>query len=249
MPPRIGHSNRFDRGSGIGVDAMTETNEQARRAALMAAETKAETLLAEIEAAGLISPGRSETEVEDDIGALALARFGVERHWHRRIVRAGANTLTTAYDYPPLHIIEPDDTVYVDLGPVFEEWEADIGRTCALGNDPAKNRLVADLPRAFERVQLHYYNSPEITGADLYAFALAAAEDAGWAFGGTIAGHIVGEFSHMTIPGDRDLNRISPKNPTPMRSVDTIGREKHWILEIHLVDHARTFGGFYERLL
>jgi Xaa-Pro aminopeptidase len=228
---------------------MTETIEEARRTALLAAEKKAEALLAEIEAAGLIAPGRSEREVEDDIYALALARFRVERHWHRRIVRAGANTLTTAYDYPPLRIIEAQDTVYVDLGPVFEEWEADIGRTYALGSDPAKRKLVDDLPRVFEQVQLHYYGSPDITGAELYAFVLAAAADAGWAFGGTIAGHIVGEFSHMTIPGDRDLNRISPKNPTLMRGNDTLGREKHWILEIHLIDHARTFGGFYERLL
>ena len=228
---------------------MTETNEDGRRAALIAAEQQAESLLAEIETAGLVAAGRSETEVEDDIGVLAEARFGVERHWHRRIVRAGLNTLTTANDYPPVRVVGADDTVYVDLGPVFAEWEADIGRTYALGNDPAKNKLVADLPRVFERVQSRYYNSPEITGAELYAFALAAAEESGWAFGGAIVGHIVGEFSHMTLPGDRDLNRISPKNPTPMRSNDSLGREKHWILEIHLVDRARTFGGFYERLL
>jgi Xaa-Pro aminopeptidase len=228
---------------------MAETNEGTRRAALIAAEKNAEALLAEIEAAGLIAAGRSESEVEDDIGALAQTRFGVERHWHRRIVRAGANTLTTANDYPPVRIIEPDDTVYVDLGPVFAEWEADIGRTYALGSDPAKNKLVADLPRVFERVQSHYHASPGMSGAELYAFALHAADDAGWAFGGAIAGHIVGEFSHMTLPGDRDLNRISLKNPTSMQSNDSIGRPKHWILEIHLVDHARKFGGFYERLL
>lgn len=228
---------------------MTKALEDKRRAALIAAEKHAEALLAEIESAGLVAAGRSETEVEDDIGALAEARFGVERHWHRRIVRAGANTLTTASDYPPVRVIEADDTIYVDLGPVFAEWEADIGRTYALGSDPAKNKLVADLPRVFGRVQSHYYASPEITGAELYAFALAAADEAGWAFGGAIAGHIVGEFSHMTLPGDRDLNRISPKNPIKMRSNDTLGRAKHWILEIHLVNHARTFGGFYERLL
>jgi hypothetical protein len=114
---------------------MTKTDEDARRAALIAAEKGAEALLADIEATGLIAAGRSETEIEDDIGALALSRFGVERHWHRRIVRAGVNTLTTANDYPPVRIIEPDDTVYVDLGPVFAEWEADIGRTSALGGD------------------------------------------------------------------------------------------------------------------
>ncbi|HEY3639431.1 MAG TPA: M24 family metallopeptidase [Rhizomicrobium sp.] len=227
---------------------MYETTGQTRHA-LVEAEKKAEALLAEIEAAGLVAAGRSEREVEDDIYALALARFGVEQHWHRRIVRSGLNTLTTANDYPPVRTIEPEDTVYVDLGPVFEDWEADIGRTYALGSDPERRKLVDDLPRVFERVQKHYYDSPGMTGAELYAFAQKAAEDAGWVFGGAIAGHIVSEFAHATLPGDKDINRISPKNPTPLRSNDSLGRDKHWILEIHLVDHARTFGGFYERLL
>jgi hypothetical protein len=59
----------------------------------------------------------------------------------------------------------------------------------------------------------------------------------------------VGEFPHAQIPGNKDFNRIAPVNPEPMTSLDGNGRPKHWILEIHLVDKARTFGGFYERLL
>jgi Xaa-Pro dipeptidase len=220
-----------------------------RRAALEAAEAKALTMFDAIEAAGLIAPGRIESEVAQDIFALAEARFGVAQHWHRQIVRAGANTLTTAADYPDVRTIEPDDTVYVDLGPVFEAWEADIGRTYAVGDDPAKHRLVADLPRVFERVQQHYGASPDITGAELYAFAQAAADQAGWSFGGAIAGHWVGEFPHSRWPGERELKAIWPANTAPMRGPDHLGRERNWILEIHLVDRARTFGGFYERLL
>jgi hypothetical protein len=34
-----------------------------------------------------------------------------------------------------------------------------------------------------------------------------------------------------------------------VRGTDHLGGARHWILEIHLVDQARTFGGFYERLL
>jgi hypothetical protein len=56
-----------------------------------------------------------------------------------------------------VRIIAPEDTVYVDLGPVFAEWEADIGRTYALGSDPAKRKPVDDLPRVFKRVQRYYY--------------------------------------------------------------------------------------------
>lgn len=223
--------------------------DKARRAALVAAERQAVKLFEAIENAELVRAYRTEREVEQDIYALAGHHFGVEKHWHKRIVRAGRNTLMTASDNPPVRTIEPDDLVYIDLGPVFEDWEADIGRTYALGHSPEKTLLVAHLETVFDRVQAHYHNSPDITGAALYAFAQNAAEDAGWVFGGVIAGHIVSEFAHAHIPGDKDLNRISPRNPKRMRDPDDLGRDKHWILEIHLVDRDRTFGGFYERLL
>jgi Xaa-Pro aminopeptidase len=216
---------------------------------LRAAEARATELLDAIERAELIRAGRTERMVEDDIYTMAKECFGVEKHWHKRIVRAGPNTLTIASDRPLVRTIEPDDIVYVDLGPVFEAWEADIGRSYALGNDPAKAALVADLPVVFERVQAEFLASPEITGAELYAFAQAAAADAGWEFGGQIAGHLIAEFPHAYIPGDKDLNRIGPRNPKPVRGLDDLGQERHWILEIHLVDRRREFGGFYERLL
>jgi Xaa-Pro dipeptidase len=220
-----------------------------RREALLAAEKKAFALFDAIEEASLIAPGRSEGELDRDIFALAAERFGVTRHWHKRVVRVGANTVCIFADTPPERIIEADDIVYLDLGPVFEDWEADVGRSYAQGGDPAKKKLVADLPRIFDVVQAHYRASPEITGAELYAFAQKAAMDAGWLFGGVIAGHIIGEFPHAQIPGDKALNRIAPANPTRMSDPDGNGHEKHWILEIHLVDKARTYGGFYERLL
>ena len=43
--------------------------------------------------------------------------------------------------------------------------------------------------------------------------------------------------------------RIAPGNTTSMRRRDKAGWQCHWILEIHLVDTARRFGGFYEQLL
>ena len=223
--------------------------EDARRAELEAAQAKALGLFDAIERDGLIRAKVSERQVEDEIGELAAREFGVEKHWHRRLVRTGPNTLATASDNPPVREIAADDIVYVDLGPVFESWEADIGRSYALGSDPKKQRLVADLPRVFEKVQAHYRGDPGMSGAALYAFAQDAAAQAGWRFGGKIAGHIVSEFAHALIPGDKALNRISPLNPEPMNGPDGKGRARHWILEIHLVSPDGSFGGFYERLL
>lgn len=223
--------------------------EAARLAALHNAERQAFRLFDVIEEQGLIAPGRTERMVEQDIYALAERDFGVTKHWHKRICRAGANTLTIAADNPPVRVIEADDTVYIDLGPVFEEWEADVGRTYVMGDDPEKHRLCADLPRVFDALQHHYMANEDITGAEFYAAAERMAGEAGWVFGGQIAGHLVGEFPHARIPGVKDLYRISPDNPSRMRDPDGNGQTKHWILEVHLVDRTRAWGGFYERLL
>jgi hypothetical protein len=219
-----------------------------RRTKLEEAEAKGLALFDAIEREGLIVPGKREDELNDEIHAFARDRFGVKAHWHKRIVRAGPNTVCIFSDDPPVHTIGPEDTVYLDLGPVIEEWEADLGRTYALGRDVEKKRLVADLPRLFDIVQVHYRTHPDITAEALYAFACATAEAAGWRFGGVIAGHTIhGKFPHAPLP--RDGRMIAAGNTTRMRDPDSAGNERHWILEIHLVDQARTFGGFYERLL
>ena len=220
-----------------------------RLAALLAAESKADALLEAIEAQHLVRPGRSETEVDQDIYALAQRSFGVEKHWHKRIVRSGPNTVRIFAENPPVRKIADDDTVFLDLGPVFDEWEADVGRTYVLGDDPDKHRLCQDLPRIFDALKQYFDDHRDVTGAELYAYAQRCAEAAGWLFGGAIAGHIVGEFPHAHIPGDKDRYRISPANGEPMRAPDALGQTKFWILEIHLVDHARSYGGFYERIL
>ncbi len=220
-----------------------------RRRRLLEAEQRALSLLDAIEAQGLIAPGRSEKEVEGDIYDLASRRFGVDRHWHKRIVRAGRNTLAIAAEDPPVVTIADNDLVFLDLGPVFGEWEADVGRTYVMGADPDRRRLVRDLETEFETVRRRFLNDPNITGAELYAFACTSARSAGWLFGGKIAGHLVGEHPHALWPGETRLGHIRPENTTRMRDPDAFGRERHWILEIHLVAPDGEFGGFYERLM
>jgi Xaa-Pro aminopeptidase len=217
--------------------------------ALIAAERKADAMFDAIEANGIITPGRNEQEIERDIYALAEKSFGVRQHWHKRIVRSGPNTVCVFAEEPPIRQVTEDETVFLDLGPVFDEWEADVGRTYVLGNDPEKHRLRADLPRIFDQIKQYFDEHPEVTGAEVYQHAHHCAEAAGWLFGGAIAGHIVGEFPHARIPGEKDLYRISAANTRRMRDPDGLDREKYWIIEVHLVDRARTFGGFYERLL
>ena len=49
-------------------------------------------------ASGMIQAGKLERELTSEIHALAQSKFGVRRHWHKRIARAGANTLLTYGD-------------------------------------------------------------------------------------------------------------------------------------------------------
>ncbi|MBC9032840.1 aminopeptidase P family protein [Sphingomonas sp. JC676] len=218
-------------------------------AALVAAERKGLDLLDAIEAAGLIAAGRSELEVERDIFTIASRDFGVTEHWHDRVVRAGINTLCVAGEAAPDRVIGEDDIVFLDLGPVFGAWEADVGRSYAVGDDPVKHALCADLPIIFDALKARFEADPDITGAALYAIANEEAERRGWLFGGKIAGHLVGQFPYARSPGDKAARLIFPGNAARMRDPDAHGNPRHWILEIHLVSPDRSFGGFYERLL
>ncbi|UXX97127.1 aminopeptidase P family protein [Streptomyces sp. AD2-2] len=224
-------------------------DEPARAARLLDAQAKAALLFAEIEERGLVAPGAGERAVSDRIRDLANELFGTTRHWHKRIVRSGPNTLKPYKENPPDRVIGTDDIVFADFGPIFEEYEADFGRTFVLGDDPVKQRLRDDLPQVFAAGRRFFEDTPDITGAGLYTEVARLAEKAGWELGGWHAGHLVGEFPHETIEGAHVESYVTPENETPMRRTDKTGRTCHWILEIHLVDRERGFGGFYEELL
>lgn len=225
------------------------TQETQRIAALREAQKKAETLFREVEDRGLIRPGVTESVVNEDIYALAKEMYGITTYWHKRIVRAGSNTLLPYAENPPDLTIGSDDIVFLDMGPVFEDWEADFGRTFVLGSDPAKHKLRKDIGDAFAAGKKYFHENPNIKAFELYRYAEQLAKDYGWEYGGPIAGHLIGHFPHEKIAGDKVTLYVHPDSSLVMRSLDENGRLRHWILEIHFVDRTRQIGGFYEELL
>ncbi|KAI1434077.1 peptidase M24 [Xylaria sp. CBS 124048] len=228
-------------------EASPQTIEQ-QTASLLDAQTKALQLFDEI-ARDLIRPGISEKDLSKQIHDLGSLRHGVRTHWHKRVVRSGPNTLQPYNENPPDRIIAADDILFVDLGPVFEAWEADFGRTYVLGSDPLKQKLRDDLEPVWHAVKADFDSNIDITGEELYASACRAAEARGWEFGGSIAGHLIGLFPHERIPNDKKNLYITQGNSERMRSLGKDGLPRHWILEIHLVDREREIGAFFEQLL
>lgn len=226
-----------------------EEDEATRVARLVDAEARALQLFDAVVDRGLIGPGETEREVSDAVRDLAADMFGVSRFWHKRIVRAGENTLMPYRENPPDRVLTDDDIAFLDFGPIFEEWEADFGRTYVLGGDPRKHALAGALERVWFGACDIFSAEPDITGEQLYARVCELALDAGWEFGAKIAGHLVGQFPHEKISGGDIHAYIAQDSDRPMRRPDEAGLACHWILEVHLVDRAAGFGGFYEQLL
>jgi Xaa-Pro dipeptidase len=152
------------------------------------AQRKAEALFAEIRAQSLIRPWAKESEINESVYAPAGSMYGISRYWHERILRAGRNTLAPCDENPPDLTVGEDGIVFLDFGPVFEEGEADFGRTYVVGNDPLKHKLRRDIEDAFASGKQYFHEYSEITAAEPYAHAQQLAERAGWEYGGTHCG-------------------------------------------------------------
>ena len=220
-----------------------------RKQSLLSAEKKAKQLFSEIEERGWITAGISEIDLSDKIFDLAFEMFGTKQHWHKRIVRSGNNTLLPYSKNPPNRIITDDDILFFDFGPVFEQWEADLGRTYVIGNNREKLRLKSDVETCWNLGKEYFDNDPSMTGATLYEYVCELAESRSWEFGNEHCGHLIGKFPHERIQGEKTLNYIHPENHTPMNAPDQYGEARDWILEIHFIDPRQKIGGFFEQVL
>ncbi len=216
---------------------------------LLWAENVALQLLKAVEDRQLIRPGKSDQELNVEVFQLASELFGITKHWHKRIVRSGANTLLPYDENPPHLLLQEDDILFFDFGPIIGDWEADLGRTYVIGNDPEKLKLKNDVEKAWLETKNWFDQQTNVKASELFQFAVQKANELGWEFGGEIAGHLIGEFPHERLaPGSFQLY-VHPENHHDMFSPDANGNKRHWILEMHLVNREHKIGGFFEQLL
>ncbi|PWK71241.1 metallopeptidase family M24 [Streptomyces sp. CG 926] len=216
---------------------------------LVEAQRMAEALFAGTATRGLVAPGRSEREASDRIGDLARDLFGTAAGLPGPIVRSGPHTLLPYGPAAPDRVIGEDDVVVAELGSVLAVSEVAFASTLVFGQDPAKHRLAMDLPRMFTACREALLADSRLTGGRLHTLLLALAAESGWTVGGWHSGHLVGADPSADVRGARPAAYICAENDRPLRRAVEGGWQAHWILEIHLVDGSRGFGGSYKRLL
>ena len=217
---------------------------------LLDAETTAIKLFEAVEKNDLIVPGKSEAQLASEVSDLALGKFGIWDHWHKKIVRTGENTLATYGENPSDKIIGDDDILFIDFGPIVEGYEADLGRTYVIGNDPMKLKLKNEVEKAWYEIQAWYQKQTSLKASDMFQYVVKKAGEYGWIFAGEIAGHIVGKFPHEQPPDPKSFELdIHPSNHNDMFLLDANGNKRHWILELQFVDMEKEIGGYFEQLL
>lgn len=186
--------------------------------------------------ASKVQPGM----VEEDAVAMAkdiLGEQGMLRGWHDVYVRFGTNT-TKTFGAPsdPGIVLGENDVFFLDIGPVWQQWEGDGGDTFVTGSDPEMAKAAEDARTLFHLVRKKWKNEGW-TGKELYDFADAKAREMGWELNLDLSGHRISDFPHAAVYDG------------PMATVGFCPSPLLWVLEIHIRHPSRHFGAFFEDML
>lgn len=194
------------------------------------------TLVAVQDIACAIRPGMFEEDARE-AARQVLKNAGLLRGWHGIEIRFGRNTLLTFRERSePGVVLQENDIFFIDIGPVWKEWEADVGDTFVVGTDAEMHRAARDVRGIFDAVQ-EKWRADGLTGPALYTFAQAQAAERGWQLNLSVPGHRIGDFPHAAhFDGE-------------LTSADFVPADGLWILEIQIRHPQRAFGAFYEDML
>lgn len=220
------------------------------RTKLLQAERLTLQLFEAVEKSNLIVAGKTESQLCLEVCDIASRQFRINEHWHKKIVRAGKNSICIYPDNPPEEIIQTNDTVILDFGPIVEGYEADLGRTYILGENARLLKMKQDVEKAWYQTQEWYHRQNSLKASTLFQYVVDKASEFGWSFGGEIAGHIVGKYPHEqpADPASLELD-IHPSNHNDLFLTDARGEQRHWILELLFIDKQNERGAYFEQLL
>lgn len=186
--------------------------------------------------AAAVKPGMVEEDAVDMARDL-LAEAGMVRGWHDVYVRFGSNTTKTFGAASEAGVVLGDDDIFfIDIGPVWKDWEGDGGDSFVTGSNPDMRRCADDARAIFHEVR-HKWLTEGATGRALYAHAVACAEARGWALNMDLSGHRIADFPHAAV------------HEGPLAEVDFTPSRLLWVLEIHIRHPTAAYGAFFEDML
>jgi methionyl aminopeptidase len=183
-----------------------------------------------------ITPGLSEDKAKE-IARATLSELGMRRGWHHIIVRCGSNTTKDFMERSEPGVVLGDNEIFfIDIGPVYGDFEGDAGDTFVFGDDPLHLKAKADVREIWEMVRSKWLDE-QISGIELYEFATKTTEEFGWKLNMDLSGHRLSDYPH------------SAHYDGPMAEVGFRPAPNLWVLEIAIAHPHKTFGAFYEDLL
>ncbi len=187
------------------------------------------------ELSSMIQPGMTEKEALGLYKSLC-EKYPIQKQWHPPKLRFGPNTLCNFRDESLPYVLNDEDLFFIDIGPVVDGHEADYGETFSLGNNFSYKNISLRSKSVFTEVR-EYFLTNKVTGQMLYEFAQKRAQHYGLILNLGQDGHRIGDFPHHIHfrGGLPETNEVIIPNA--------------WILEIHLFDHEKKFGAFFEDLL
>lgn len=204
---------------------------------LKAARDKALEIILEV--SSQIRPGMVESDAKKILQEVQN-RLGAPKSWHPAQIRFGQNTLRAFGEKGVENVpLKNDDIYFLDLGPIFNDHEGDVGRPFTIGNDAEMKKCCEDAKTIWHEVRDHWAQT-QLTGEQLYRFAESCAQSRGWVLSLKEAnGHRISDFPHAA------------KN-TGWWSIEEFNQKpsaNRWILEIQIRHPEKPFGAFYEDLL
>lgn len=185
--------------------------------------------------ASRIVPGMSEAEAVN-LAKERLDAAGMQRIWHPSIIRFGPNTLKTFRQRSDADtVLGNSDIYFIDLGPVFDGHEGDVGDTFVVGED-ATMHACAEAARDLFKVTAARWREGT-TGTDLYAYADDQAKAMGWRLNHESKGHRVGDYPHAV----HKAGSLGNFDAAPIPGL--------WVLEIQIAHPTLPIGAFFEDLL
>ena len=178
--------------------------------------------------------------LEEDANKMVVAtlrEMGATKAFHKPYIRFGSNTTKTfGADSDPGIRLGDDDIFFIDVGPVWEEYEGDAGDTFVTGSNPELKRCAVDARRIFNAVA-QKWQTERATGSELYHHAVQMANDLGWVLNLDLGGHRLGDYSS------------AEHYEGPLSEISFHPSSNLWMVEIHIRHPEQQFGAFYEDLL